>query len=434
MTYTATLGAGGWEVTPIRSRAPGGTVRGNRLLTVMCGNSIPGYNTYTFADKLFASTSELHYANQLAGAPMLFREITEGTRVDAYGTHSFGGALCPAIIADITTATTGWLALLRAGGTAPDMVCIPDAIVNDIAADVSAANCISRLSQLINVIRATYPEAIIWLSTIRGSATFTPGSARRIVAEQVCNWIMAQDNGRNTFSTELRGVWGDMGAGVSQFTPDGVHPNPRGAMAVGRRMAETLRRISAGHCGNVAINSSPSLLGSATASGTGVSGTWPTGASHAPQAGPSTVQITALNPGVRLTYTLTGEADLGTIQVPGTVPDVDLPFGTRVAAAYRVRLISGAAFLRNVRPELRLFYTAATGGTNDFRYGMRFESGFNAVYPIYQDGDVLDLTLPACFGTSPRAIANPVPFLRFNVVGGNTLTAEVDYMGVSILS
>lgn len=407
---------------PSLFRVSNGAARTKPLIVVECGNSMPGYGNYDAANSGFAATCETLMANMLAGAALRKVNIAPGTRVDAYGVHSYGGQQCPAIIADIIA---NWFPTITAAGIVPDVVWIPDAIVNDLSSDVPAATCKLRFAQLLSVIRAKWPGVAIAFDTVRGHASFTPGSARRIACDDVCDWMLTLDDGLNTFVTELRGAWGDLSAADPQYTPDGTHPTPRGAMACARRKAVTIRRISAVHGGGVGIGTNPWLIGSSAASGTGVSGTWPTGCSHTAQSGPSTVTLTALNPGVRLAYATTGEADTGQFSAPGVSPDIDLAYGGRVSMSATVRLVSGAQYLRFIRPELRLYYSAATGGGNDWRYGLLFPSASNAVYPQFLDDDLLHITLPYALGTSPKSIVNALPYLRVGIVGGNSVTLEV---------
>lgn len=125
------------EVAAVQSLVSGyGVFGATDPLTVMCGNSIPGYSRYNIGGWYWAQGSELMYARRFAGgARMRFKKIAEDNaatkRHDMYGNYSYAGATATQIV-DEWIASGGWFDSLDAKGLRPDLVVIPDIILNDI--------------------------------------------------------------------------------------------------------------------------------------------------------------------------------------------------------------------------------------------------------------------------------------------------------------
>lgn len=368
-----------------------------QLLTVTIGNSINGAvnngtqrNNTGGADPLgwWNEGSDIHLANKLNGSVLRFGRITASTRADKWGNYSYSGQTLATINSDIQAQL---YTPLNTASLKPDLIVGHSLLENDIAGGATYAQCVSRLTQFILTAQGQFPTARIWLCTPRPSfSNNTPAIVA--VFQQITAYMLTLDNGRDVFVTQMNGYESTSSPGTPQagFTDATVHPNVAGGFVNGRTsLLPTLRRICraalpAYRC----LSGNFAQTGSTAASGTGVSGTCATGASHAATSN-GTVVLTANDPSTTLTYTQTaGQArDLSTyMSVTTTVTGF-----TQYAPYMKVRIDSGAEQLRLVGLLPRY-----NDGTTDVFYNMGQTATTDGDPGTvgYANGDILTLRSP----------------------------------------
>jgi hypothetical protein len=429
------------QLAAIKSQVSGGgngVFGSNDAIAVLAGNSISSYNRYSLPAGTagsWAQTSELFFARRFAGGcRMRFKRIAENSTAlhDAYGNYAHSAAMCEVMTAE-WVATGGWFESLAAAGLRPDIVIIPDIIINNIWVNgESATVCIQRLQLAERMLRSEWPGVKIWWWTVRGAAGLNT-DAKVAAANGVSDWMVAKDNGTDTFTTDLRGIWGPMNApalGMTQ-SDDGTHPSVRGASLNGRVLAKDLKRIfgvprRAARC----ITPNPWMIGSSGfASGTST-GTIPTGYSHS-GAGTNACVAVATGSSMLLTYTVnaagTGLGGVGSPQATGLALVAD---STNLSGSIHVKIVSGAKYLRGSKFFISVAYSDATSSTHT---EMTIQSGGNQAN--YVDGDEFDIQVPEVFGTAGKTIS--AVSTGFNAEGTldqgvGTLVLELSNMGAHL--
>lgn len=190
-----------------------------------------------------------------------------------------------------------------------------------------------------------------------------------------------------------------------------VHPTPLTAVKQGKIAAACLNRITASaKRPNNIVSTNFNLSGSGAASGTGVSGTIPTGTSMANLAAPITCVCLALNPGVRLTYANFASANVKTAVADYTMSDFTM---TQPIDAFKLfaklKIVSGAQYLRHIRSRPRVTDNTVLAATSEF-----FASASTNTRSGFINGDTLTISSPiirsAGAGVLIGAIRNMLAF------------------------
>lgn len=353
------------------------------VVTVACGNSICAQNAFGAGGSAGWNWSgELHVANTLAGSPLRFSTITASTRSDRYGVYGYSGQLLATINADIALQ---WIGPINTAGVVPDLVVGLALLENDIASDRTVAQMTGDLEVWISAVQAAWPTAKILLCTPRPSTSYnTPTRVSNYQAMRA--YTLGRAAGRKMFAVNTS-VYEDPanpGIPLAGYTDATVHPNAAGAMALARAEAPVLVRISRGQ--QPFTSTRRALTGSVSATGTGVSGTMPTGCGFAGSASATQVS-TALQPGwsvVVSTPVGADKTDIGTFNTgAGSASSPAL-----VSAFARVRIVAGGENLRNLQLDPRI----QDGGGNTFRNYLVL--GSLDVDPGFQTGDVLTFVSP----------------------------------------
>ena len=196
---TGLVGPNGDILLPISKQA---------MLTVACGNSLPGISKRNIATSYFNYASVIHHANDLSGAPMRFKRIPayQTTRMDQYGIYSYSGAnLGPTTVGGSRANTilndiqAQWLTPLASAGLVPDLVLGYGLLENDIGNNATYAACVSSLTEWILTVQATWPNVKIILFTPLPNTAYAQATqaARYAIYTQVRDYILTLDNGIN---------------------------------------------------------------------------------------------------------------------------------------------------------------------------------------------------------------------------------------------
>ena len=361
----------------------GGAALRAPLLTVACGNSISAQSKWT--GSRYSPTGDLHIANLIAGSPMRFGRITPSTRTDLNGVYGYSGQTLATINGDIAAQ---WIATVNAGSIVPELVVGLALLENDIVGGADVATMQSRLATWIATVQAAWPSAKILLGTPRPATNYNTGGM--VAAYQgIRDHILSLDNGSTIFVTRMDGYEdpGDPGHPLSGFTSDGLHPSPKGAMVTGRALGATVRRIITPALGTV-LGTNTLLTGSVAATGTGISGTKPSGMFHTGDARLTCVS-TAQQPGWRTNITLNSGSlsctflNFTPAQSIAGSPPLILPYA-------KVQLVSGASNLLFLGLDPRI----TDGGGNNFQYALQNTTPDNTNPADYVDGDVLTFVVP----------------------------------------
>lgn len=384
----------GWIQAPVS----GGGVLPAQLLTVTMGNSInAGLNNGTTrsnsagADPLgwWSWGSDVFIANMLGGGIMRFGRITSTTQSDKWGQFSHSGNRLDQINAELEVQL---YTPLVSAGLKPDLIVGHSLLENDIAQGGTFAQCVQRLQIWLLNAQGRYPTARIWLCTPRPSFSYnTPAIVA--VYQQVTAYMLALDNGRDIFVSQMNGYENPASPGIplTGYTDATVHPNIAGGWVNGRlSLLPTLRRIaSAAFTTYRCTSGNFGQAGSTAATNTNVSGTCATGASHAGTAN-GTVALTANDPTVSIIYAQTaGQArDLSTYSA-GTTAVTGF---TQYSPYAKIKIDSGAEQLRMVALQPR-FNDGATNVFMNMHQSSTSDSDPGALAG-YQNGDVLTLRMP----------------------------------------
>lgn len=408
------------------------------LITVAAGNSV------THACKYFASDGtsngdpasasgfwtpkcDLQLANMLSDAPMDFRQITAGTRIDAFGVYGYSGATLATINADLAT---NFFAPLATASVRPQLVIGHSLLENDIAeAGTTNAQIKQRLDTWVAHVRANWPGVRILICTPRPS--FAYDTAEKVAAfNYAVAYTKSFDDSFSTFVADISVAYqSGVGTGIPMngFTDATVHPTSKGALANARIIAATLRRIVPMVLRDwTLLSANVPLSGSISVAGTRVTGTAPTNGAIASPAVGCSVTSTALNPGWSLSYSVPANAsplDLASINI-GYVSSATT--ASKLGAFLKLRISSGAENIRSI--ELFNRHTN-NDASNDFRYHIKAVTS-DSDCGVWANGDELTLAMPLFPPTSGKTITGVSPYLRFwaNLAGG-TFSADILAIG-----
>lgn len=164
------------------------------MTTVACGNSITHQCKYQ-AGNYFPTTNEIELSNILSGAPMQLKLITASTRADKFATYGYSGQLIQTILGDLQAQ---WIDPLNTAVIYPDLVIGHALLENDISGGTSIASMTASVNQWINLIRATWPGAIIHLVCPRPSLANNTGA--KVTAYQAMrDYYLSLDDGLTIF-------------------------------------------------------------------------------------------------------------------------------------------------------------------------------------------------------------------------------------------
>ena len=393
------------------SGGSGGGYNGPQLLVVTVGNSInnginqgTSRNNNSGVDPLgwWASGSDVHVANMLAGSPLKFGRVTATAQTDKWGNYTHSGWRLDQILGEIVAQL---YTPLDNAGIKPDLIIGHSLLENDIAQAATYAQCVSRLNTWLLGVQGRYPSARILLCTPRPSYSYnTPAVVS--VYQQITSYIMSLDNGSTLFAAKMNGYEDPATPGIplAGYTDVSVHPNVAGGWVNARvSMLPAIKRIvSAAFPAYRSTSQNFALTGSTAATGTNISGTTATGTSHAGTAN-GTVALVANDPSVTITYTQTAGAsfDMSTLQ-SGQHPVSGF---TLYSPYIKIRIDSGADDVRLIALQPRgsdgttlPFFNVFAGSTSDND-------------PIsgqgYKNGEVLTIRAPA-IGQSDFGTAGPL--------------------------
>lgn len=398
-----------------------------RLVAIIGGNSIAAQN------KLNVGIGQQHFAgsmltaNLFSGAVFEQPEIAASTRCDKYGVYGYSGEVSATILSDIDAQ---WLAPLAAASVTPDLILLPALFENDIAQGIAFATMRQNALQIINKLQLVYPEAVIVLGTPHPSYSYNT-QAKVEAYHQVRDWVLSLNNG-----TTIRSVRNDIyenpsvpGTPLAGHTDVSVHPTVTGSFALAREWAKVLKKIGGAIVPRKTRRSNNAVLaGTGVASGTGVSGTVPTGTSLAGSA-QSQQTVEALQPGLRISISgLNGVSPEGGATAFAPINTYSLA-GVQAFRIYAtIRIVSGAENLRAVYPSVRTWYAGENPG-NGFFYAQTI--GSSDAPCEYQEGDVLNYISPIF----KRAdITNASIYLTLLLrAAGLTATVEILEQGYEIV-
>lgn len=170
------------------------------LLTVVCGNSIAGSVKST--GSYIPSSSDVHLASQLSGAPLRFAAMNAATtRSDIWGTYSYSGGTLATINADLPVQ---WFDQITGAGIRPDLVIGHSLLENDVATDRTVAQMQADINTWLRLVNTHWPGVSILLCTPRPS--FSNSTASRVLAwQQITAWLLTLDDSVSLFVAQLNG-------------------------------------------------------------------------------------------------------------------------------------------------------------------------------------------------------------------------------------
>lgn len=395
--------AGAIVGTPADQVAFGGMVSraGNsmpQMLTVAAGNSISAQSKYL--GSYWGINGELQVANMLAGAPMRFARMAATTRADLWGVYGYSGQTLATINGDVEAQ---WFAPMHAAGVTPQLAVGLALVENDI--QVEGASFATIQKRILTWIRMTrrFPGVRIMLCTPRPSYT-VDSPAKVAVWQAVRDYMVSLDNNVDIFTARCDGYENQASPGtpLAGYTDSSVHPNTRGAMANGRRMAAVLLRIAQSYSAPFRIVSNNyALTGSTALTGTNVAGTGPTGSSSSGSANAGAQTITGLaeDPGFLLSINQNAgvSVDAGS-WTPGSVAYAG-GASTQISTFAEIEVVSGAENLRWVELRPRV----ADGSGNTFQPFIAGQTG--DADADFVNGDVLTLFVPPQIASSGNITA-----------------------------
>jgi hypothetical protein len=436
------------------------------MVTIAIGNSITGLSQYGSGGiSAWSVAGEIHLANALSGSPMIFSRMTATTRADAYGIYGYSGATLPTILTDLQAQL---YAPLQTAGIVPDLVIGHALIDNDIAAvgvGGAAAAIAAQKSKLVEFVRdihARYPKAILLLCTPHPSSSYD--TVDKVSAYGAMrDYMLSLDDGKISSGARTNGSI-SIPAGVSiitarldtyedpanpgkpypyltsGFTDSTVHPSAKGALRNARVIAATLARISTSWLHPYySISANMAFTGTASATGTNVSGTVPTGCAFA-GAALSTILGTAEQPGWLMAITSNasgaeppndpGSDNMGQVLYTGGA-------NTQLSPFVEIEIVSGAQNISSIQLQPRFYHNS----TNTFLYyiqrqtnsGLSNGAGGVVTEPEWLNGDVLMLRQPPQVAPSGTFTAVTNWFKTLPVVGGGSFTVRLRSSGVQIV-
>jgi len=347
---------------------------------------------------------------------MDFRQITSGTRIDAFGVYGYSGQTLATINADLAT---NFFAPLAASAIRPQLVIGHALLENDIASAATNTQIKQRVDTWLAHVCAMWPGVRVLLCTPRSS--FSNDTAGKVAAfNYAVEYIKSLDNSYSIFVADVAVGYqnpANPATPLAGYTDSSVHPTPKGAVVNARIIAATLRRIVPIVLRDwTLLSANPPLSGSISVAGTRVTGTVPTGAAVGSPAVGCSVVSTALNPGWSLSYSVPANAsplDLASINI-GYVSSATN--ASKLGEYAKVILVSGAENIRSI--ELLNRHTMDVG--NDFRYHLHSVSS-DQDCGEWKNGDELTIAMPLFPPTTGRTITGVSPYLRLygNLTGGN---------------
>lgn len=361
----------------------------NALTTVIVGNSITVAQQYAAAGigDSWQALAEIQLGNALSGSPLKFPRITASTRCDAYGTYGYSGQTSTTILSDLQAQV--WTPLQTAG-VKPDIVIAGALFENDIGlgAGFSVATMIANTTQFIRDVQARYPGAVIVLTTPHPSYSYD--TASKVASYQsMVSYLQGLDNGVNIFTATVNTYENTASPGtpLAGFTDASVHPNCKGAMRNARVYASTFRRIIAAvKQSYYAVGTNMAMTGTATATGTNVSGTAPTSVTYGGVAA-ATAVLTAEQPGFLWSFTSVNAAVPSTDLATANVSSFSYTGGasTQLSPFVEVEIVSGAENLSFFEFSPR--YNDGTNNILTILYNIT-TSQTTAASPEFNNGDV----------------------------------------------
>jgi hypothetical protein len=337
---------------------------------------------------------------------MRFGRITPSTRSDLNGVYGYSGHSLDTITSDLPTQ---WIAPINAAALTPELVVGLALVENDIVLGANIATIQARLTAWLALTKAAWPAAKILLCTPRPFTSYTTPSMVAVY-QAARGYMLSLDNGRDIFVARCDGYEDPYNPGrpLALCTIDGDHPSQKGALITGRAIGATVRRIVTPVI-PAAIGVNTTLTGSIAASGTGISGTKPTGTSHTGGTDLTCVS-TALQPGWRSAFTITG-GSVFSMSFVNVGPTISIPGSPPLIAPYaKVRLVSGASNLRFIALDPRI----ADGGGNTFQYYLQLNSPDLPYSPDFVDGDELTFMVPPK-GPNTGSISQLINYLTITV-------------------
>jgi lysophospholipase L1-like esterase len=391
------------------------------LVTVATGNSITRMSQWD-ADNYWHTNSEIHWANALSGSPMAFSQVSPTARMDGWGIYGYPGQTLPGILADLPAQ---FFTPLRKASVVPDLVIGNALLENDIAGGSTVSGMQSSLTQWITTMQQKWPSLRILLCTPHLSAYYnTPALVSNYQAMR--DYILGLDNNATIFVARIDAYEDPMSPGtpLPGYT-DGIHPNAKGALLLARTMAQTLSRLGSTWIQPGSDTSANmTFSGSQPVSGPGVSGTVPTGIHE--RWGNGTFVATAQNPSFTLQITtpqLTSYPELGAFDM-GTLG----LHAKQISPFLTVQIMSGAANLRSVELQSRLFYG---GSKNTFVYYIQAQS--NDVDPDFLDGDTFTFREPPVVAPSGSISAVDIYAQGKMKLAGGTSTVRFVSGGIGVI-
>ena len=410
--------------------AGGGNARAQllpQMLTVVCGNSIAATSRYN--STYWNISSEIHLANNLAGAPMAFGRLTisggtqsnwnaSGTGVsDVWGVYGYSGQQLAAINTD---AEANWFAPIITAGRIPQLVVGLALLENDISAGRTVAQMTADLKVWLALVRRWSGVRILLCTPRPSFSNNTPALVANWLA--ICEYMLTLDNGVDVFVARLNTYENPASPAtpLSGYTDASVHPTTMGACANARVLAATLSRIAASWSVQARmLSANLALTGTGAANGTGWSGTLPTGCTSpsAVSALNHTGVMLAEQPGILITFTQNAglSIDAGALGLPACTYAGGA--ATQLSAFAEVEIVSGAEHIRWVALQPRIF----DGSGNSFQYYQTHQTSDGD--GDFRNGDVLTMIVPPQVAVSGN-ISSLYPYLRLvHKTGGSGVNA-----------
>ena len=415
---------------------------GGQLTTVTIGNSINAggasagtkRNNNAGVDPAgwWSNTSEVIFANILAGSPLTFGRIAATTRADKWGNYSYSGATLAGINSDLSAQLYD---AMNTAGVLPDIIICVDLLANDIAGGRTYEQCCADLQQFTITARGMYPATRIIINTPHPSYSYN--TAEKVaVYQQVRDYILGLDDGAVIFASRCDAYEDPANPGkpLSGYTDASVHPNAIGASRIARSgLLPTLQRVVASALPSYRrVSNNFAATGTAAASGTNVSGTMPTNYSSS-NLSHSSIVAEALQPGCSITYTKNAAAteEWVSINCGGSHAVSGYPF---YAPYVVMRIDGGAEYLRAIQMWVR----PTDGSTSPFFYmGKSATAEYDAWESAYQNGDILTFICPP-IGQADIGLAGAITSIQIYMLleirtAGTGATIVAGNVNVSIL-
>lgn len=379
------------------------------IIGVCSGNSISANSWFNTSNAYssYNDISELAYALMFAGP--VFRQVanvTAGSHLDICGNYGFAGANLSGGSGILSELATVHFAALDAAGVVPGFWWVIALVENDIANDVPFATIMAAVNAYIASVRAKYPGILFHLCTSRPDSRLTGNSTRIATAVAVRAAMLALDNGKDIYVTDLSTPsWIDpanpwtplQGYTFSGGTSDAlstvsIHPRQNAASINGRTVAVTLNRIFGAQIAQLnekLISPNPLLSGTTGYSSFKTTGTVPTGGSTAttPTGAAAAIVSTALQNGWRIVFTPDSGLQADQLQVALAAGYSPAPFPGQMQSWTVVKVNSGAASICAISGRMQVNGTAAAQKFAHINSQPFAVPGVTQA--VFQDGDLL---------------------------------------------